>query len=644
MLTKNLFSPKKIGNLEMENRVIFPAMCTVFADNGGFVSDKLIDYHVARAKGGCGLNIVEIASVHPTSSAPKVLGLYDDKYLPGLTKLAESIKAVGGKACIQLWHAGRQTNSIETGMPILAPSPIPCPLCQEIPEELTLTQIKELIEAYGDAALRAKHAGFDAIELHGAHGYLINQFLSPYSNQRADHYGGSLENRIRFALEVIENIKSKTDNDFPIIFRMSSEEKVANGLTLDESKSIAQILERAGVHALHVSIGVYETVYYTIPTIDIPLAFNVAAAAEIKSVVGIPVITVGRINDPLLAEKILDEEKADFVAIGRGQISDPEFCNKSMQDDFDSIVKCVGCIQGCFDIVFGSGLSEPASCLLNPSVGYEKQYEIQVTNERKNIMVVGGGPGGLQAALMFHQQGHSVTLFERTSTLGGQLSIAGVAPRKSEFYQAAQRMGERAIKSGIDIKLQTEVTTETIAHFKPDVVILASGSSPIVPKIDGIHKPHVTTAHDVLEGKTTVMDHVIVVGGGLVGLEVSEFLAKQGKKVTVVEMQAEVAKDMGFIRKVLTLQHIQTAGIEIITHAKCLEIRDNSILIERDGIYEELNDVHSVVLAVGSKSNDSLVSYLKDSGFNYYVVGDAKGPRKALDAIREASEVVLKLV
>lgn len=639
MILKNLFSPAQIGNLTLKNKVILPAMCTVFADEGGYVSEKLIHYHAARAKGGCGLNIVEIASVHPTSYVPKVLGIFDDKYLPGLERLAGAIRDAGGRSCLQLWHAGRQVNSIQTGLPIVAPSAVPCPLCQEMPKELTKGEIDELVNAYGDAALRAKKAGFDAIELHGAHGYLINQFMSPYSNHRTDDYGGTYENRMRFVLEILKNIKSKAGSDYPIIFRKDSEEMVEGGLTQEDAKQIAVTLEEAGVNALHVSIGVYQTVFYTIPTVDMPVGFNADGAAAVKSVVGIPVITVGRINDPLAAEKILEEGKADLISVGRGQIADPEFCNKARNDDFNEITKCIGCIQGCFDVIFGSGLTQPAGCLLNPTVGFEKEFEGEKSASPKKILVAGGGPGGLQAALMLKKKGHEVILCEKDSKLGGQFFIAGIAPRKEEFSKAAVSLGERAESAGVEIRLQTEVTPELIESLKPDYVIVATGSDPILPSIPGIEKSHVSTAHDILKGNRTTGENVVVIGGGLVGLETAEFLAKQKKKVTVLEMLDDVAKDMGFIRKVVTSQHISNAGIQILTNARCTGIGDNEVIFERNGAVERLKAIDSVIIAAGSAPKGSLQEYLRNSNYEYCVIGDAKSARKALDAIREAAQV-----
>jgi len=623
-------------------------MATAMAAHGGFVSERLINYHVARVKGGCGLNIVEIAAVHPTSRGPRNLGIYDDEFVPGLSKLTDAIKTAGGKAALQLWHAGRQTYSAVTGLSIVAPSAIPCPVCQEMPKELSKNEIDELVEAYGDAALRAKKAGFDAIELHGAHGYLIAQFISAYSNARTDEYGGPLENRARFALEVIQNIRGKVGSEFPVICRLSAEERVENGLTIEDSKTVAKWLEEAGVDAINASIGVYETLHYTVPSVELPLAFNVENAAAIKSIVKIPVLAVDRINDPILAEKILDEGKADFIVMGRAQITDPEFCNKAQKGDFDAIVKCIGCNQGCVERLFlilasGGMEEESISCLRNPACGREREYELIPTTEPKKVLIAGGGPGGLEAAITLRRRGHQPILCEMASGLGGQFFLAGVAPRKGEFSRAALQMGEIATREGVDVRLQTEVTPEFIEELDPDAVIVATGAQPIIPNIPGVNKEHVVTGYEVLKGSKTVKDKVLIVGGNFVGIAVAELLADQGKQLIIVERLDDIAKDLGMLRSPFIMKNFQDKAVKIITQAECKEINDNSVVIEKSGSQKEIKSIDSVVIAVGAKPENSLKDYLETTGRQYYVIGDAVEHRKALDAIWEANEVARRI-
>ncbi|MCL6571035.1 MAG: FAD-dependent oxidoreductase [Bacillus sp. (in: Bacteria)] len=637
MILRNLLSPGKIGKLELKNRVIFPPMGTSLPDVGGFVSQKLIDYHVARAKGGCGLNIIEIASIHPTSKGSRTLGIYNDAFLPGMTRLASAIKEAGGKACLQLWHAGRQTNSSVTGMPIVSPSSIPCPLCQEMPHVLTKTEIHELVEAFGDASLRAEKAGFDAIELHGAHGYLIAQFMSGYSNDREDEYGGNFKNRMRFPVEVILNIRKKVGPDYPIIFRVSADEMVAKGIKIMEAKEIAIVMEAAGVNAVHVSIGVYQTLQYTVPPIDLPVAFNVDNAMKIKEVVTIPVIAVDRINDPILAEKILDERKADFISIGRGQLADPEFVNKAARNEFDSIVKCIACNQGCVDRIFTMGL--PISCLRNPACGNESEFAFKPVDKKKRVLVIGGGPGGLEAATTMKRRGHDVILCEKDSHLGGQFYLAGVVPRKQEMMAAALQMGELAKIAGVEIRLQTLVNREIINEINPDEIVLATGVIPVIPNIVGIFKNHVVLAHDVLSGEVSTGSKVAIIGGGLVGLEVAELLAEQHKEVTVIEMADDIVKDMGFLRKAFTLEYVQKEGIQIFKDTLCTEIKDLSILIEKEGKQIDLVGINSVVIAAGAMPNNEMEETIKAMNIPYHVIGDARKPRKALEAIWEGAEV-----
>ncbi|MBM3706164.1 MAG: NADH:flavin oxidoreductase, partial [Actinobacteria bacterium] len=456
MILKSLFSAGTICDLKLKNRVVFPPIATALCEPGGIVSKELIDYHVARVKGGCGLSIVEIAAVHPsTIGLGKFgLGLFDDRFIPGLNELCLAIKIAGGTPAIQLWHAGRQINSKDVMTDyIVAPSPIPCPLCREKPKELTIEEIRELIEAYGDAALRAKEAGFEAVEVHGAHGYLVCQFLSNYSNKRNDKYGGSVINRSRFAVEIVKNIKEKTGYKFPVIFRLSSEEFVDEGLDIVQVKQICSILESAGVDAIHVSAGNYQTLHYIVPPIDVPAAFNVKRAAAIKESVNIPVIVAGRINDPIMADRIISENQADFVSVGRGQLADPDFCNKARNGDFGSILKCIACNQGCIGRLFFE--KKHVSCMLNPACGRERDFDPVAVEAPKKILVAGGGPGGLTISWIFSLSGHKVSLCEKSSSFGGQLALAATLPGREVICEAIRVMVGRAKNAGVQLRLQT---------------------------------------------------------------------------------------------------------------------------------------------------------------------------------------------
>ena len=636
MVLDHLFRAGKIGALVLKNRVILPAMGTLLPEEDGSVSRGLIDYHAARARGGCGLNIVEVAAVHPTTKGPHYLAVYDDRFIPGLSELAEAIKEAGGKACLQLWHAGRQTNSFVSGLPIVAPSPIPCPKCREMPRELTQSEIRELISAYGDAALRARRAGFDAVEVHGAHGYLIAQFMSAYSNRRTDEYGGPLENRIRFALEVVKDIREKVGPDFPVLFRLSADEYVKDGLNIAETKRIAGMLEKAGVNAIHVSAGNYETLFRIIPPLDFPVAVNADNAAAVKSVTRLPVIAALRINDPVLADRLIRDGQADFVAVGRGQIADPEFCNKAQAGDLDSIVKCVGCNQGCVDRNFLDRL--PISCLRNPAAGREAQYALQPARQRKKVLVVGGGPAGLEAATILRKRGHDVLLVEKSDHLGGQFLLAGAAPRKKEMAEAALQMGRTAERQGVRIRLNTPFSATVMEEFKPDDVVVATGSTPIVPPLPGIQKAHVVKAHDVLAGLEISGEHVAVIGGGLVGLEAAELLCSRGKRITIVELLDKIGNGLGPTRRLLAKNFIAEHNIEVHLNTKCLEIKDRSLVVERSGAIHEIGPIDAVVIAVGVAADRTVENELSKMGCRFHVIGDARQARKALDAIWEGAD------
>lgn len=642
----HLFSPIKVRGLEIKNRVVFPAMGTKMVNGDSYVTDQLIDYHVARAKGGNGLNFTEVCSVYSKSSPKGFLAISDDKYLPGLKKLVDSIHEAGGLAGVQLWLGGIAVPFFgDMNAMIVAPSDFQLSPDYVVPGA-SLETIKEAVEAFGTGAKRAVEAGFDAIEFHAGHGYTPHTFLSGAFNKRTDEYGGSLENRSRFLLECIESIRNNIPEDMPLFMRIDAfDDDLEDGLTAEDVIEFCKLAKNAGVDIVDVSRGNMTTAAnkYEVPPVDIQRGFNVDSATRIKNETGLLTVAVGRINDPEQADEIIKNNKADMVVMGRAQLADPEFCNKAMQGKADSIIRCVGCNQGCFD-----GFATPEipfiTCLRNPALGREKEYELIKTEKSKKVLIIGGGVAGLQAATTLKERGHIPVVCEASDSLGGQFALAGAAPRKEEMKLAALHMGEECKKAGIEIRLSTKVTPEVIKDINPDEVIVAIGSSPMKLNIPGGDLANVTNSHDVLADKVKVDGDVVVVGGGLVGLEVAEYLSGNVGKITVVEMLNEVAKDLGHLRKICVMENLYEEGITTITNAKCVEIKDNSVIIDKEGTLEEI-PCNSVVISIGSRSRDSkvILEYCDENKIPYHVIGDAVRARRALNSIKEAVDVARKI-
>lgn len=641
---KKLLEPTQIGSMKLRNRIVMPAMVTNYCTDDGAVTERFKAYHQTRAKGGVGLIITEAAYVHPNGKGfSNQVGIYKDELIPGLKALTDAVHEHGAKIAVQLYHAGRQTTSKVTGMRVVAPSPIPCPVKQETPKELSVDEIKELVEAFGQAARRAKEAGFDAIEIHGAHGYLLNQFLSPYSNKRTDAYGGTFENRMRFPLEVVRRVRQEVGEDFPVIYRMSAEEYVAGGLTVEDTKIFAQKLVEAGINALHVSGGVYESAAMIIQPAAIPQGCYVDVAAAIKEAINneIPVIVVGRIKDPFMAEQIIREGKADLVSMGRALLADPDLPRKVSEGKIQEIRKCIACNQGCIDRLFQD---LDITCIANALTGHETEFDVGIPAEKKKrVLIIGGGPAGLEAARVAALRGHEVVLYEKQTTLGGQMQIAAVPPYKGEINDLANYLINQVEKSDIKVVKGKEADMDTIREVKPDVVILATGAEPIIPKIPGALGENVVTAHDVLKKAYTTGKKVVIIGGGLVGCETAEFLAEQGKEVTVIEMLDDVARDVGPLTRPLLLNRMSEKKINVLTKSKVQKILGDKVILENESGIQEITGVDTVVMAVGSKSKNDLLKSIEEENIPVYVIGDSVKPRKFIDAIHEGFRVAYNL-
>jgi len=649
---KMLFTPTKIGSMEVKNRIVLPAMSLDWVRHGNVISQRIVDYYEARARGGVGLIITGLSSVDPLmEGSPLIFGLWDDRFIAGFKELAKAVHAHGAKLAPQIMYGGLDRDPTLSGAQAVGPSPIPPKEAwlTGVPRELSIEEIEEIIEAFGEGARRAREAGCDAMEIHASHGnhHLVSSFLSPLSNKRTDTYGGSPEGRIKFALEIVKRMKAKAGSDFPIIMRMSADEIVPGGRSLLETQMIAPILAEGGVDAFNFSGGVYPDLsWWVVPPAGTPLGLNVDSAAAVRQAVDVPIIAAGRIKEPLMAEHILTLGKADLVAMGRALLADPELPNKAASGNFDDIAPCIGCNLGC------TGGQKRMTCLVNPTLGKEKQMALSQAKTPKKVMIVGGGPAGLEAARVAALRGHQVALYEKTSKLGGQFNLASVPPLVQEYVLLIKYLSTQVRKAGVGIELGKEITPALIEDVKPDAVIIATGGAPIIPNdIPGIENEIVVTAHDVLAGKAAIgAKNIVVIGGDRVGCEVADFLADQGDNsligriaVTIVGGRPDLAEDMMAEPRYLLLQDLRKKGVDWMAPAYVKEILGDGIVFVKDGKEGSISRVDCIVLALGATSVDDLSNAIQDKVAEVYVVGDAKEPRTALEAIAEAADVAREI-
>ncbi len=619
----NLFSKFRVGKVTFKNRIVMPAMATNFGQDG-FVTDQIIDYYEARAKGGVGLIIVENASIdYPRGKdIANELRIDDMKYVAGFNNLVERVHSHGAKIFCQIHQCGNQTTLEHSeGVELISPSGVPCPQCQTQPRELTVPEIKELVQQYVKGAHWAKVAGCDGVEVHGAHGYIIQQFMSPQTNFRHDEYGGTFERRMRFPLEIVKGIREECGDDFIIDFRMSVDEFTENGYHLEEGLEMAKMLVDAGVDMIHASAGCYGAMEKSFETQGHAEGERLYIAEAMKNAVNVPVIAVGNLRTPEICEQALEKKQTDFVACGRTLIADPDWANKAKANKADEIRRCINCLHCLGDRVHPG---KAMRCTVNPYCGYEHLYrKIDKTESAKKVMIIGGGPAGMTAAYSAALKGHNVTLFEKDKELGGQLKIACVPPNKDIIKNVALwQIGEMK-RQGVTVKTGVEVTKELIETENPDYVILASGSLPFVPRVPGIDKT--VSSWDYLYGNLSIEEeNIIVLGGGLVGAETAHKLAEEGKNVTVMDMLPEIAATLERTSRTEFMRNLKVLNVKQVVNAIATEITDEGVsyINKKNG---RLGFVagQKVVLSIGQSPVNSLENILEEMDIPYFTVGDA---------------------
>lgn len=636
MQYKKFFSPGKIGSVEIKNRAIMAPMSAALANTDGTISDELIAYLKARACGGIGLIITEYAFVNEEGrSSDHQISVAKDEMIPGLRKLADAIHESGAKICLQLQHGGRRSI-----VKVMAPTSIPKQTDRVQPYEMTTQDVYQLIDDFIAAAKRAKAAGFDMVEIHCSHGYLLNDFISPSANRRTDEFGGSMKGRTKAAVKILEGIKKECGSDFPISVRLNGDDMVSDGNRPRDTAAIAMILEEAGADLLDISGGM-NGVGFGIAPAAVETGYNADAAEEIRSVVNIPVAVAGRINEPEYAEMLLRKGTVDFITLGRSLFADPDFVNKAADGLEEEIAPCVGCLQRCYDN-YGHG-GTYRGCMINPFSMRETTMKLQPAKEPARVLVVGAGAAGLNAAWTAAARGHKVRLVDSGSTPGGQLREASVPPHKQLLARAVVYYSNMCKKYGVEELYHTMADANMIKAYEPDIVILATGGVPLMPDIPGMKESGCITSREILRGKAVPGTTALVLGGGLVGAETADFLGEHGYRVTIVEMQQKIAAQEHFAVRQLLLKRLKSHGTRIITSATVKHVYQNGLDYEKSGELVHLNGFDVIVSAFGTRSYNPLEEELKDFKGKVFVLGDAKKASNALDAIYDGTVLGLSL-
>jgi len=630
-----LFGEGKIGNLKVRNRVVMMPMGTHLSSADGEITDREIRYFEERAKGGVGLIVTEITTVDQEMGRAGAIHprVDDHRFVPMLARLAETVHKYDTRVFMQLHHAGRQGKTIFTGgKQLVAPSPIMCRITGEEPRALTRDEIKALVQEFSQGALRCKMAGIDGVELHAAHGYLLNQFISPYTNARTDEYGGTIEKRLRFVREIIEAIREKCGTDFPVIIRISADEFVLGGITLDMGKEVAQFLESFGVDAINVSAGIYESFPKVIEPVYYPQGWRVYLAQGIKQVTTIPVMTAGVIREPEFAEQILADSKADFIGLGRGLLADPEWANKAREGRQDFIRKCISC-----NYCLRGG--RHIACAVNARAGRELEFcePAPADGQRRKVVVVGGGPGGMEAARVLATRDYQVVLMEKGSELGGKLKAASAGPGKEKVSWAEHYLTKTLSELPVSVRLNCECTIEALEREDPFAVVIAAGARPRVPNVEGLEESGFVLAEEVVLGHVSIKGRqVAVLGGGSTGCEAAEALAREGNTVTIIEMLPAVASDVEGITRMELLSILDGLHVEILVSHRVTRVEGGKVSMDniQDSSRVE-REFDSIVLAAGVVAEAGLGEQAKARFKMVKLVGDVRVPGTISGAIRD---------
>jgi 2-enoate reductase len=630
-----LFAPGLIGKLEIRNRIAMAPMGSALADQGGRVSRRQIDYYAERARGGTGLIIIEASSASnalvPFGSMP-LLSVDSDALIPAMADLADAVHDCGAKICMQLTPGPGRQGDADPEHPPIAPSAVPAFGNPAVTcHALTVEEIRFLVEAYGSAAGRIAASGFDAMEIHAHTGYLIDQFMSSLWNQRTDEYGGDLDRRMRFPLDLVQSARKRVGPNFPIIFRMSMEHRIPGGRDLDESLEIAKRLEAAGVDALNVDAGCYDAMDLIFPPTYLGDAPFAELAAATKKLVSIPVMVAGNIT-PEAGEALLESGKADFVVSGRGLIADPEWPNKVRTGHRGDVRPCIRCNEGCIGRLFAL---RTVSCSVNVCAGMERYYELRKAEKTKDVLVIGGGPAGLEAARVAALRGHHVTLMEKEGSLGGMLTAAATPPFKKSLKELVQYWDTQLRKLKVDVRLNAEVTPAALAKAEADAVVVACGGLPLLPPIPGIDGENVVEVIDWHLGRKPLRGQkVVMAGGGLSGCDAALEMAMQGKSVTIVEMLDDVALDLNSVSRISLMKKLAEQGIRVLAKHQVKEFRPGGLVSQGPDGKDVFVEGDAVVVAFGLKADNAIVGAVKEKWDEVYVVGDCVKPAKVGEAVR----------